>query len=204
MESDEALPPVQRFLPERPVPGHGCIVQVVPSGPVPRPDAIQEALLTTIYAARREIIMTTPYFVPDEATKMALICVARHGVRVTLVVPARLDDRLVAAASRSNYGELLDAGVRILEHSPGLLHAKTVTIDTDVALIGSSNLDIRSFRLNFEITLFVFDADFASHLRMLQTEYIGQSRDVFADEWRRRPVWPRFKENVARLASPLL
>lgn len=204
MESDEPLPPIEELLPERPVPGHGCIVQVAPSGPVPRPEAIQEAMLTTIHAARREIIITTPYFVPDEATKLALVCAARQGVAVTIVVPARLDGRIVAAAGRAHWGELLDAGVRILEHGPGLLHAKTMTIDTDVALIGSTNLDIRSFRLNFEITLFVFDSDFASHLRMMQVEYAAASREVHADEWRSRPAWPRFKENVARLASPLL
>ncbi|MFM9997161.1 MAG: cardiolipin synthase [Phycisphaerales bacterium] len=204
MESDAALPEVKDLLPEPSLPESGSIVQVVPSGPVPSPDAIQEAMLTTIYAARREIIMTTPYFVPDEAMKTALVCAARQGVNVTLVVPRKLDGRLVAAASRSHYTELLEGGVRILEHAPGLLHAKTVTIDADVALIGSTNLDIRSFRLNFEITLFVFDSDFASHMRMLQTEYIAQSKEVFADEWKARPLWPRLKENVARLASPLL
>ncbi len=180
------------------------IVQVVPSGPVPAPDAIHEALLTAIHAARREIIITTPYFVLDDATKLALICAVGHGVRVTVVVPARLDGRLVAAASRASYAELLEAGVRILEHGPGLLHAKTLTIDTDLALIGSANMDIRSLRLNFEATLFVFDDDFASHLRMLQMEYAGQSRELFAAEWRKRPVWWRFKEGVARLAGPLL
>lgn len=204
METREEVKEVTELLPEHPLPEGGCIVQVAPSGPVPRPDAIQEAILTTIHAARREIILTTPYFVPDEATKMALVCAARQGVTVTLVVPRKLDGRLVAAASRAYYAELLEAGVRIMEHAPGLLHSKTMTVDADMALIGSTNLDIRSFRLNFEATLFVFDSDFASHLRMLQTEYIGQSQELFTDEWSRRPFSSRFIENVARLASPLL
>ncbi len=204
METGEEPREFTELMPEHPITEKGCIVQVTPSGPVPRPDAIQEAILTTIHAARRELIMTTPYFVPDEPTKVALICAARQGVAVTLVVPRRLDGRLVAAASKAHYGELLEAGVRIMEHAPGLLHAKTMTVDADMALIGSTNLDIRSLRLNFEANLFVFDSDFASHLRMLQTEYIGQSREVFADEWRKRPLWPRFKESLARLASPLL
>lgn len=204
METGEEVKEVTELLPDFPIEEGGCIVQVAPSGPVPRPDAIQEAILTTIHSARRELILTTPYFVPDDATKMALVCAARQGVTVTLVVPKKLDGRLVAAASKSYYGELLDAGVRIMEHAPGLLHSKTMTVDADLALIGSTNLDIRSFRLNFEATVFVFDSDFASHLRMLQTEYISHSKELFADDWSRRPLWPRFKENLARLASPLL
>ncbi len=204
METGDEVKEITELLPDRPIEGGCCIVQVAPSGPVPRPDAIQEAILTTIHAARRELILTTPYFVPDEATKMALVCAARQGVTVTLVVPKKLDGRLVAAASKAYYDELLEAGVRIMEHAPGLLHSKTMTVDADMALIGSTNLDIRSFRLNFEATLFVFDSDFASHLRMLQTEYLSQSTEVLLPEWRKRPLWDRFKENLARLASPLL
>jgi cardiolipin synthase A/B len=125
-------------------------------------------------------------------------------VAVTLVVPARVDGVLVGAASRSHYMDLLEAGVRIKHYRSGLLHAKTVTVDSDLAMIGSANLDMRSFTLNFEVTLFVYDSDEASMLRMLQVSYIEDSDDVFPEDWARRGRLRRLAENAARLLGPLL
>jgi cardiolipin synthase len=204
METDDEPIDPSELLPEPPIPDGGSVVQVVPTGPWMTPVAMHEALLTTIYSAREELILTTPYFVPDEATKSALIAAAMRGVSVTIVVPERIDARLVAAAGRSLYDELVESGVRIVEFRGGLLHAKTVTVDRDLALIGSANLDMRSFWLNFEVTVFIYDTDVASHLRMLQVEYLGQSTDVVCDAWRRRPAWRRLLDNSARLLSPLL
>lgn len=180
------------------------IVHVIPSGPGPRPDAIHQAILTLLFSAREEIVMVTPYFVPDEATKAALINAAQRGVSVTLVLPEVLDMPLVAAASRSHYDDLLAAGIHILHDAEGLLHAKTATIDKRIAMIGSANLDMRSFWLNFEITLFVYDDDFASVLRFQQTKYIEESEEIDPVAWRRRPAWRRFVDNTAQLFGPLL
>jgi cardiolipin synthase len=196
--------PIGRFLPEFKLREGGSVAQVVPSGPGQAPMATQRAILEAMYTARHELIITTPYFVPDDATLAAITSAALRGVRVTLVVPRRNDAMLVAAASRASYIDLLSAGVRIMEYRPGLLHTKTLTIDSDVALIGSANLDMRSFAINFEVNLFVFDTDFTSIVRFLQTAYIEESDEVVMREWMERPMWRKIAENSARLVGPLL
>ncbi|MCC6660498.1 MAG: cardiolipin synthase [Phycisphaerales bacterium] len=202
-EEEEDLRPT-RFLVDAPTPTGGSVVQVVPTGPGLTPRAMMEALLTTLYSAREELIITTPYFVPDDAMKLALMSAAARGVAVTIVMPARIDAPIVAMAARASYEELMEAGVRIVEFQAGLLHSKTITVDRDLALIGSANLDIRSFWLNFEVTVFIFDTDVASQLRMLQVEYIRKSSEVVLATWRMRPFLRRLSENAARLLSPLL
>ncbi|MBL8759978.1 MAG: cardiolipin synthase [Phycisphaerae bacterium] len=184
--------------------GGASIVHVVPTGPGMDPLAIHHALLATIHSAREELVMTTPYFVPDEATKAAIIVAARRGVAVTLVLPARSDHPIVCAAARSHYQDLLDAGVRIMHFTAGLLHSKTVTVDRRVALIMSANFDMRSFFLNYEVSLFIYDDDFASVLRFLQVSYIEQSTEVTRESWATRTLLRRFGDNVAQLLSPLL
>lgn len=203
-DSEEALPDLGRFFPPpRPEAGPS-IVHVVPSGPGPQPGTIHQALLAMLHGAREEILMTTPYFVPDEPMKAALVNAALRGVSVTLVLPDLLDARVVAAASRAHYEDLLEVGIVIMHHDGGLLHAKTATVDRRLALITSANLDMRSFWLNFEVSMFVYDRDFAGMLRFLQTKYLGQSHRVHLDEWRRRPFWRRFSDNVAQLLGPLM
>lgn len=205
LDADTPIPPLPSFLPDDvPADPEGCVVHVVPSGPGPNPDAIHQAILQTLYAAREEIILTTPYFVPDEATKAALRAAAMRGVGVTVVVPRNNDSILVSRASKSHYAELLDAGVRILHHHPGLLHAKTITIDRRLAVIGSANLDTRSFYLNFETTLWIYDDDFASVARFLQTGYTAHADDVDPHDWARRSITQRFLDNAAQLIGPLL
>lgn len=182
----------------------GCVVQVIPSGPDRESGAIQQAMLALIYAADRELIITTPYFVPDEATRTALCIAARRGVRTTIVVPAKPDARLVAAASRAFFQELLDAGVRIRQFKKGLLHAKTITIDAEYGVITSVNMDMRSFFLNFESTVVVYDRRFAEELRRVQNEYMHAAPEVSAGEWAHRPRLHQFVDNLAQLAAPLL
>ncbi len=180
------------------------IVHVLPTGPGMDPQAINHALLATIHSARDELIMTTPYFVPDEAIKTAIVVAARRGVEVTLVLPAHSDHPIVCAAGRSHYHELLDAGVRIRHFTAGLLHSKTVTIDRRVGLVMSANFDMRSFFLNYEISLFIYDDDLASMLRFLQVSYIDRSVEVTRDQWSRRSLAGRFLDNTAQLLGPLL
>jgi cardiolipin synthase len=179
-------------------------VQLVPSGPGLVPEAIHSLLLTTIYSARTELVLTTPYFVPDEPLLTALKSAAQRGVHVTLIVPEKNDSRLVHYASRAHYLELIKSGVRILLFSGGLLHSKTITVDQEFSLFGSVNLDMRSFWLNFEATLIIYDRDLAGKIRTIQARYEDESRDVMLDQVERRPVFNRFKENIALLIGPLL
>ena len=179
-------------------------VQVLPSGPAYRADAIELVLLMAVYAARKELVLTTPYFVPNASLRLALISAARRGVRVTLILPAKVDSLMVRYASQAFRGELLEAGVRIAKFDGGLLHTKSVTVDGEISLFGSLNLDPRSFRLNFEITLGIYDPLFTSRLRELQQQYIDQSELMDLATWHNRPQRQRLTECFARLLSPLL
>lgn len=179
-------------------------VQMVPSGPGHTRNAIHQLLLTSIYAARKKLIMTTPYFVPDESLLTALKSAAERGVEVTIILPKRIDSALVRHACRSYFDELLASGANILRFHGGLLHTKSVTVDDDIALFGTVNLDMRSFWLDFEVTLIVYDLDFGTRLRTLQQQYMEESESVELERWRRRPARARFIENVAHLFSPLL
>ncbi len=188
-----------------PIPNMGEIpVQLAPSGPGYTEGTIHNLLLTTIYAARRELILTTPYFVPDNAILAALKSAAQRGVSVTIIVPEKNDSRLVHYASRARYGELIAAGVKIVAFDGGLLHAKTITVDNDFCLIGSVNLDMRSFWLNFEMTLFIYNKKFTSRLRLLQEEYLLASRPLNEVVFKKRSFKERFLENMALLVGPLL
>lgn len=180
------------------------VVQAMPSGPVQTGEAIRQLLLTMIYAARRELILTTPYFVPDDALETALESAAHRGVDVTLVVPKRIDSRLVRWASPAHFQDLLEAGVRIKRFRGGLLHSKTITVDRSFGLIGTVNLDMRSLWLNFEISLLVYDRGFVGELRDVQLGYVAESDPVDLETWRRRPRARRLLENAAGLLSPLL
>ena len=179
-------------------------VQLIPSGPGSTGNNIYQLLLMSIYSARQEIVMTTPYFVPDGAVSTALLTAAERGVKVTVIMPERNDSRLVHYTCRSYFDDMLAAGIRIFGFKGGLLHTKSVVIDRQVALFGSVNLDVRSFWLDFEVTLGVYDPDFAERLLALQDKYIEGSIPVDLQTWQQRPVQERFIENLARLASPLL
>jgi len=179
-------------------------VQVIPSGPGRTGNSIYQILLLSIYSARREIVITTPYFVPDEAVSTALLTAADRGVKVTIIVPERNDSRLAHYTCRSYFDDMLAAGIRIFGFKGGLLHTKSVVVDRQVALFGSVNLDIRSFWLDFEVTLGVYDPDFAEQLLTLQNRYIEDSIPVDPQAWQQRSGKERFIENLARLASPLL
>ncbi len=205
LDASEPVHELDRYLPKLATDDdRGAALQVLPSGPGAEPAAIEQAILTTIYGARRRLVMTTPYFVPSDAMLSALVAAARRGVEVRIVVPKRNDSILVAAAGRSFFVDLLDAGAHIHLYRPGLLHAKTLTVDDEIALIGSANLDIRSFRLNFEVTTIVYDKSFAQILRGLQDGYIVSADAIDPDDWRRRPLARVFLDNTAQLLSPIL
>ncbi len=177
---------------------------VVGTGPTARRHAMSEIFVALIYSARRELIVTTPYFVPDDGMMDALRACARRGVRTTMILPQRNDSRFVGLTSRSHYASLLGAGVRILEFRPGLLHAKTVTVDGEHGMIGSANMDLRSFDLNYENNILFEDAAFTATLRDRQLHFAAQSDEVRLADVRQWSVWRRFWTNAAAMLSPLL
>jgi cardiolipin synthase len=182
----------------------GACAQLVPSGPGLFAGVFHAVLLSAIYQAREELIFTTPYFVPDEPMRAAIVSAARRGVKVLVVVPQRVDSRLVAAASRSHFIDLLDAGVEIAQYRSGMLHTKAIVVDGRVGMIGTVNLDNRSFYLNFEVTLVVYDRAFALRLREQQLVYAARSERLDARAWRERPFLARLAENSTGLLAPLL
>lgn len=182
----------------------GRIVQIVGTGVNSQNQALVRVIQSAVHMAREELILTTPYFVPDEGTLAALTTAAIRGVRTIIVVPARNDSPLVALASRSFYETLLNAGVEVHEFTKGLLHAKTITVDRDFALVSTANLDRRSFEINFELSTLIYDSDFASELRLLQKRYLEDCTRVDEARWSARS-WPlRLAENAAGLVSALL
>ena len=196
---------VDDVLTEPPAPLEGGVpVQVIGTGPFAQNRALVALTQVGLLQARQEIVLTTPYFVPDETTLAALCSAAQSGVSTLLVVPARNDSPLVAAASRSYYELLLEAGVVIYEYRPGLLHAKTITVDCATSVVATSNMDRRSFELNFEVSVMAFDREFSSKLRAVQQSYIDESARVDLAQWRQRR-WPeRLRENAAGILAPVL
>ncbi len=198
----DLLPRLRRS--ELPSSSGNVLCQVAPSGPASPDDSIEEVLLTAIYAAQRCVRMTTPYFVPGEGLVTALKAAVHRGVDVTLIVPKRNDSRLVGLASSSYYEELLAAGVRIEVFDGGLLHAKLVVIDGDLALYGSVNLDMRSFWLNFELTVAIYHNDTVHQLHQLIDQYQNDTRALSLDRWRKRGLATKLLQQLAYLCSPLL
>jgi cardiolipin synthase len=153
----------------------GFTAQVIGTGPTVRHSAMPELFEALIQTARRELVVTTPYYVPDESLQNALCSAAYRGVATTVVFPARNDSWIVGGASRSYYADLLAAGVSIHEYVGGLLHAKSLTLDGEVTLIGSANMDRRSFDLNYENNILVCDAAFTAAVRDRQQDYVARA-----------------------------
>lgn len=178
--------------------------QVVPSGPGFPEENNLKLFTAMLHSAQREVVLTTPYFVPDESLLSAVTTAAHRGVSVELFVCERGDQAMVHHAQCSYYEVLLRAGVRIwLYPAPAVLHAKHLSVDGQVAVIGSSNMDIRSFNLNLEVTVMVRGAAFVEALRAVQDDYRARSRELTVEEWSRRPLRARMLDGVARLTSAL-
>ncbi|HRX37232.1 MAG TPA: cardiolipin synthase [Aestuariivirga sp.] len=182
----------------------GVVAQATGTGPTVPFSAMPALFAALIFEARRELFVTTPYYVPNEMLQAALCACARRGVAVTMIFPARNDSRIVAAASRSYYLDLLEAGVTIFEYGAGLLHAKTMTVDGEVALIGSANLDRRSFDLNFENNILISDEGAATVVRQRQETYLAQSRRITREEVQGWSMPRRLYNNTIAMLSPLL
>ena len=179
-------------------------VQVLPSGPYFEDDKIHQVLVSAVYLAQHSLILTTPYFVPDEVLSTAIKAASARGVRVQIILPAKNDSKMVDFASKAFFDELLVSGVEIYQYNNGLLHTKSIWIDDSICLVGTVNLDKRSFWLNFEVTLLIDNSPLVAELHQLQLSYIRHSHQVCLTEWRKRGRIQQFLESVFYLFNPLL
>jgi cardiolipin synthase A/B len=204
-ETEELLD--ERIAPEirvrTPVTGE-VLCQVLPSGPGFEHNNNLMLFVALIHAARRRVTIVNPYVVPEETLLLALTSAAQRGVEVTLIVSEIGDQFLVIHAQGSYYEELLKAGVHIYRYkAPVILHSKAMSIDDDMAVIGSSNMDIRSFQLNLEVTLACYNTQVVADLRKIEAEYLRCSHPLDLEMWQARPLVTKFFDNLARLTSAL-
>ncbi len=169
-----------------------------------RYSAMPEMFESLMYAARRELVVTTPYYVPDESLQNALCTTAYRGVDTTIVFPSRNDSWIVGAASRSYYTDLLAAGVKIYEYDGGLLHTKSLTLDGEITLIGSANMDRRSFELNYENNILLHDPALTGVMRDRQQEYIARSHPVSREAVAAWPMSRQLWNNLIATLGPVL
>lgn len=202
-ECDEVLAQYLGITDGRPTPA-GLDAQIVPSGPGFEFQNNLKLFMGLLYAAQEQIIIVSPYFIPDESLLVAITTACQRGLRVELFVSEEGDQAMVYHAQRSYYEALLKAGVTIwLYQRPFILHSKSMTIDEEVAIIGSSNMDMRSFGLNQEISMFVRGRAFVAQLREVEATYRGMSRELTLEEWQRQPLRSTVLDNLARLTSAL-
>lgn len=179
-------------------------VQIVPSGSNYPYENNLKMFTSLVHSARKSISITNPYLVPDEALLGALVSAAQRGVKVSILNSEAMDQWMVGHAQRSYYDELIRAGVMInLYHKPQLVHEKFISVDDEVGVVGSSNLDIRSFQLNLECIAVIYDSSVAKKLRKHHDELMQHSTRIQLEAWRRRSYWQSFLDSVARLTAAL-
>jgi cardiolipin synthase A/B len=202
-EQPAFLPSPQSLASPR-TPAGNSTAQVLPSGPGYQRENAQELIVALIHGARQRVVITTPYFVPDEPFMQALHTAAIRGVDVHLIFSQRTNQRTTRLAQESYYEDLLAAGVHIHLYRPRFLHAKHLTIDHDIALVGSTNIDIRSFALNAEVSLLIYDPLIVAQVAQIQQRYIDDAQLLDPALWSRRPFTARTLQNLARLADSFL
>lgn len=201
-ETDESLEDQLAHRPELHA-GH-VTAQVVPSGPGFITENNLRLFNTLIYSAQRKLSICSPYFVPDDSLLYAVTTAAQRGVDVELFVSEKGDQFLVHHAQQSYYEALLEAGVRIyLYKAPFVLHAKHFTIDNEVAVLGSSNMDMRSFSLNLEVSVMLLGEDIVQRISAVEDTYRDISRELTLEDWMKRPMGVKYVDNVARLTATL-
>ena len=186
------------YFPRRRLESKGDVdAQVVRSSPAGGGTAMYTMFLLALASARHSIHITNPYFVPDEKMIDTLLAAAKRGVEIKLLIPGAIDHNLVRQASRSEFGRLLESGVQIYEYRPALLHAKTMVVDGIWATVGSTNLDHRSFSLNDELNVAIYDVATAQKLELIFAEDLSNSRRILYDDWNHRGMASRFLELLA-------
>jgi cardiolipin synthase len=182
----------------------GFPAQVIASGPTARYSAVPETFETVIYSARHQLFITTPYYVPVGSLQAAICAAANRGVDTSIIFPARNDDFAVGGASRSYYEDLLGAGVKVFEYQKGILHAKTMTVDGDITLIGSANMDRRSFDLNYENNILLCDQTVTAAMRQRQQEYLVDCVQITAAQVAQWNWTKRLWNNALAIVGPVL
>jgi cardiolipin synthase len=179
-------------------------LQLLPTGPDGPSHAFEKILMALIHAAKDRITLLSPYFMPTESIAISLEAAVRRGVKVEILVPNRSDHWLVDAASKSWYWDLLQGGIEIWETTESFIHAKQVTVDGEVALVGSANMDERSFRLNFEISLMVFNSEQVVKMESRFSEQLIQARKLTVSKFSNQSLFARVRDGLFRLVAPLL
>ena len=203
VETGEMLDTPHLFSTPASFPGSASL-QTVPSGPSYQTENYQRLIIASIISAQKQITITTPYLIPDEGMMQALEVARLRKVAVRLVVPAKSDQIITGYASRAYYNDFLKIGADVYLYEKGLLHAKTITIDDDLGFVGSSNFDIRSFALNFEINMILYGREENSGIHGVQERYIANSHRLSAGEWGSRRRMSVALESLTKLLSPLL
>lgn len=202
--SSEVLPSSASYLPDVKRSHDGSIAQIVGSGPDHDLYAIYQLFFAAISSAKQRVWISTPYFVPDDPMLVALISAGLRKVDVVILIPEQSDNRVVDFAARSYFADLLRAGVKIHTYRPSMLHAKTIVVDDDLSLIGTANMDNRSFRLNFELMAAVYDHTLNHQLADAFERDLARAEPVTTREVRHERLPVRLAESVSRLLGPLL
>ncbi|HUR66267.1 MAG TPA: cardiolipin synthase [Chitinophagaceae bacterium] len=182
----------------------GSLVQIAASGPDSYLPSILYSILQAIYLAKKEILITTPYFIPGDSIMDALRIAAMSGLSVKLLAPGISDSKIVNAAAKSYYNKLLEAGVEIYLYKKGFVHAKTMITDSLLCMVGTANMDYRSFEFNFEVNALVYDKKLAAAMRKTFFEDLKDAEQINKEAWLTRPWHKQLPEKVARLFSPVL
>lgn len=193
----------KKYFPSKPH-NKGMGVQIVSSGPDSEWEQIKNGYLKMIQSAKKNIYINSPYLIPDESIKEALKIASLSGVDVKIMIPNKPDHPFVYWASLSYVGELLKAGVKCYTYNKGFLHSKLVVIDGTVASVGTANMDVRSFKLNFEVNAFLYDSNIAKKLEDIFHDDILESTEITEEYYESRSLIIKFKESISRLLSPVL
>lgn len=202
--TDATLEPKSSYFREPKENPGNAVVQIAASGPDSDNPTILFSLIQAIGMAESEVLITTPYFIPGESLLDALVVAALSGVKVVLLVPEKGDSLMVASAARSYYNEMMDAGVQIYQYQKGFIHSKTLVTDRQLSVIGTANMDNRSFELNFEVNCVIYDNETAE--KMTETFYrdLKDAQKIDPVAWEGRPLYKQLPEKLSRLLSPLL
>ena len=193
-----------KYFPKKKVQDGHSAIQIGSSGPAYELHQIEFGYTKMIMSAKKSIYIQTPYFIPDRSYINALKMAANTGVDVNIMIPCKPDHPFVYWSTFSNVAELLEYGVKVYTYQNGFIHSKMLMIDDEVSSVGSSNMDYRSFVLNFEVNAFVYDEQLAKKLKEAYKEDIKKSKQLTLEKYKKRPLSIKFKEDIAKLLSPIL
>ncbi len=202
--SDQTLLYNSLFFPNLKNNDNGKLVQIISGGPDLLRETVMTAYFKAIVDAEKECYITTPYFIPSQGIITAIKQAALSGVDVRLLVPGKSDSWLLNSASNTYYYDLLSSGVKIFRYKKGFVHAKTIVIDNNLSIVGSANMDYRSFDYNFEVNAIIYDPDFNNEIKHQFLKDLEESEQITQEEWENCPLRVRLKESIARLLSPIL